>query len=39
MSFVLSNLYRNNLSNDIVSTMKQLVDDGVLFFIAHNAKS
>ena len=30
MLFVLSNLPLNNLSNDIVSTMKQLVDDMLL---------
>ena len=27
MSFVLSNLHKNNLSNDVVSTIKQVVDD------------
>ena len=27
MSFVLSNFHMNNLPNDIVSTIKQLVDD------------
>ena len=27
MSFVLSNLHKNDQSNDIVSTIKQLVDD------------
>ena len=38
MSFVLSNLHMNNLSNDIVSTIKQLVDDLLLPFIL-NAKT
>ena len=40
MSFVLSNLHMNKLSNDIeVSTIKQLVDDLLLSFITHNAKT
>ena len=39
MSFVLSKLHMNNLSNDIVSTIKQLVDDMLLSFIANNAKT
>ena len=39
MSFVLSNLHMNNLSNDIVSTIKQLVDDVLLFFITVNTKT
>ena len=38
MSFALSNLHMNNLSNDTVSTIKQLADD-MLSFIAHNTKS
>ena len=29
MSFVLSNFHMNNLLNDIVSTIKQLVDDAL----------
>ena len=32
-------IYINNLSNHIVSTVKQLAADDILFFIAHNAKS
>ena len=39
MSFVLSNLHMNNVSNDIVSTIKQLVDDVLLSFITLNAKT
>ena len=39
MSFVLSNLHINNLSNDIEFTIKQLVDDKVLPFITLNAKT
>ena len=39
MSFVLSNLHMNNLSNDIVSTIKQLVDYALLSFITLNAKT
>ena len=38
MPFLLSNL-QSNLLNHIVSTVKQLVADDILFFIAHNAKS
>ena len=38
MSFVISNLHMDNLSNDIVFTIKHLVDDMLLFVIAHNAK-
>ena len=32
MSFILSNLHMNNVSNDIVSTIKQLLDDMLLSF-------
>ena len=39
MSFVLSNSHMNNLSNDIVSTIKQLADAVLLFFITLNAKT
>ena len=39
MLFVPSNLHMNNLSNDIVSTSKQLVDDMLLFFITLIAKT
>ena len=40
MSFVLSNLHMSKLSNGIeVSTIKQLVDGLLLFFITHNAKT
>ena len=39
MSFVLSNLHMNNLSNDILSTIKQLEDDVVLSFITLNGKT
>ena len=39
MSFVLSNLHMNNLSNDTVSTIKKLVDDVLLSFITLNAKT
>ena len=39
MPLVLSNLPKNNLSNDIVSTIKPLVDDVLLFFITFNAKT
>ena len=39
MSFVLSNLHMNNLSNDIVSTIKQLVDDVLLSFSTFNTKT
>ena len=39
MSFVLSYLRKNNLSNDTVSTTKQLVDDVLLSFITLNAKT
>ena len=39
MSFVLFNLHVNNLSNDVVSTIKQLVDDVMLSFIALNAET
>ena len=39
MSFALSNLHMNNLSNDIVSTIKQLADDRLLSFITLNAKT
>ena len=28
----------NNISNDMVSTIKQLVDDVLLSFITHSAK-
>ena len=38
MPFAFSNLHMNNLSNDIASTIKQLVDDVVLSSIAHSAK-
>ena len=37
MSFVLCNLHMNNLSNDIASTIKQLVDDVLLSVITLNA--
>ena len=39
MSFVLFYLHINNLSNDIVFTIKQLVDDTLLSFVADNAKA
>ena len=39
MSFVLSSLHMNNLSNDIVSTIKQLADDMLLSFITFNART
>ena len=39
MPFVLSNVHMNNLSNDIVSTIKQLVDYVLLSFITVNAKT
>ena len=39
LSFALSNLHMNSLSNDIVSTIKQFVDDVLLSFITLNAKS
>ena len=39
MSFVLSNLHVNNLSNDMVSAIKELVDDVLLSFITLNAKT
>ena len=39
MSFALSNLNMNNISNDIASTIKQLVDDVLLSFIILNAKT
>ena len=39
MSFVLFNLHMNNLPNDIVSTIKLLVDDVMLSFIALNAET
>ena len=39
MSFVLFNLHMNNLTNDIVFTIKQLVDDVLLSFITLNAKT
>ena len=39
MSFVLSNLRMNNLSNDIVSIIKQLVNDVVLSLITFNSKA
>ena len=39
MLFVLSSLQMNNLSNDIVSTIKQLADDMLLSFITFNAKT
>ena len=39
MSFVLSNLHVNNLSNDMVSTIKKLADDVLLSFITLNAKT
>ena len=38
MPFVLSNLHMNNLPNDIVSTIKQLVDNMLLPFTTLNAK-
>ena len=38
MPFVLSNLNMHHLSNDIVSTIKQLVENVVLSFITLNAK-
>ena len=38
MPFVLSNLNMHNLSNDIVSTIKQLVENVLLSFITLNAK-
>ena len=36
---IISNLHIKNLSNDIVSTNKQLVDDVLLSFIILNAKT
>ena len=39
MSSVPSNLHMNNLSNDMVSAIKQLADYKLLFSIAHNAKT
>ena len=39
LCLALSNLHMNNLSNDILSTIKQLVDDTLLFFITHNVKT
>ena len=39
MLFVLYNLPMNNLSNDIVFTIEQLVDDMLLSLITHNAKT
>ena len=39
MSFALSSLHMNNLSNDIVSNIKQLADDVLLSFITLNAKA
>ena len=39
MSFVLSNLHMNNQLNDIVSTVKQRVDDMLLSFVTLNAKT
>ena len=39
MSFVLSNLHINNQSNDVVSTIKQFVEDTLLSVIAHNGKN
>ena len=32
-------IYIKNLSNHIVSTVKQLAADDILFLIAHNAKT
>ena len=32
-------IYINNLSNHIISTIKQFTADDILFFIAHNAKT
>ena len=39
LSFVLSNLDMSNLSSDIISTIKQLVNDTLLSLVACNAKS
>ena len=39
MLLVLPNLHMNNLSNDILSTIKQLEDDVVLSFITLNGKT
>ena len=39
MSFVLSNLHMNNQLIDIVSTIKQRVDDMLLSFVTLNAKT
>ena len=39
MSFALSCLYMNNLLSGIVFTRKQPVDDTLLSFVAHNAKT
>ena len=39
MSFVLYNLHMNNVSNDIVSTIKQLADDVLFSFITLGAKT
>ena len=39
MSFILSNLHMSNISNALVSTSKQLVDDTLLFFIIYNDKT
>ena len=39
MSFVLSNLLMNNLSDDLVSTVKQFVDNTLLSFITLDAKT
>ena len=40
MSFVISNLQINNLSNYVVSSIQQLVDDDTLLcFVAHKAKT
>ena len=32
-------IYINNLSNHVVSTVKHLAADDILFFIGHNAKT
>lgn len=39
LPFVLSNLDMSNLSSDIISTIKQLVNDTLLSLVACNAKS
>ena len=39
MSFVLFYLHLNNLSNYVVFIIKQLPDDTLLSFDAHNAKT